>query len=29
LINIDAVHDQAIDDGEAGCADCHGANGVP
>ena len=29
LVDVDAVHDQAIDEGEDGCAACHGTNGVP
>ena len=28
-IDIDLIHDEAIEDGNDGCADCHGANGVP
>lgn len=28
-IDIEAIHEQAIEDGIAGCVDCHGANGVP
>lgn len=28
-IDIDSVHDQALEEGEAGCADCHGTNDVP
>lgn len=29
LVDIDAVYERAIDEGEAGCAACHGTNGVP
>ncbi|MBI1909474.1 MAG: hypothetical protein HYS22_04835 [Deltaproteobacteria bacterium] len=28
-IDIDAIHDQALSDGIASCATCHGTNGVP
>lgn len=28
-IDIEAVHDQALDEGNAGCPACHGTNGVP
>jgi len=28
-IDIDAIHDQALGEGEAGCPACHGTNGVP
>lgn len=28
-IDIDLIHDQAIEDGIAGCAICHGTNGIP
>lgn len=28
-LDIEAIHDQAIAEGVAGCADCHGTNGVP
>lgn len=28
-IDIDQIHDDAIEDGVDGCPDCHGANGVP
>lgn len=27
-VDIAAIHDQAITDGDAGCPDCHGTNGV-
>ena len=27
-IDIEVVHDRALEDGEAGCTDCHGDNGV-
>lgn len=28
-IDVDAIHDQTIEDGEPGCPACHGDNGVP
>lgn len=27
-IDIETIHDQAIEDGIAGCAACHGTNGI-
>lgn len=28
-IDIDAIHEQTLDEGIASCAACHGTNGVP
>lgn len=27
-IDIEAIHDQALEEGNSGCPDCHGANGI-
>ncbi|MBI4238421.1 MAG: hypothetical protein HY696_08395 [Deltaproteobacteria bacterium] len=28
-IDVEAIHEQTLDEGLAGCATCHGTNGVP